>query len=153
MLAGVLTYLNGQNINENIYSSFGIGCWIRWARQTIFQDFTNEIEDDPWWDWCAVFALCSVLSVCLIVGLLFIVTKFFSPLKEKDVIKFSSQKTRDGWYSDNLLATEQRTNGHCHLTEKDFIVVWSWFVSKTKVIKILAIGYGVMGYQIFKRGM
>jgi len=44
---------------------------------------------------------------------------------EKDVIKFSSQKTRDGWYSDNLLATEQRTNGHCHLTEKDFIVVWS----------------------------
>jgi len=89
------------------------------------KNFTNEIEDDPWWDWCAVFALCSVLSVCLIVGLLFVVTKFFSPLKEKDVIKFSSQKTRDGWYSDNLLATEQRTNGHCHLTEKDFIVVWS----------------------------
>jgi len=89
------------------------------------KNFTNEIEDDPWWDWCAVFALCSVLSVCLIVGLLFIVTKFFTPLKEKDVIKFSSQKTRDGWYSDNLLATEQRTNGHCHLTEKDFIVVWS----------------------------
>ena len=56
------------------------GFWIRWARQIIFQDFTNEIED-PWWDWCAVFALCSVLSVCLIVGLLFIVTKFFSPLK------------------------------------------------------------------------
>ena len=90
---------------------------------TNFQNGSSDI-DDPWWDWCAIFAICSVLSICLIVGLLFVVTKFF-PTNVKEVIKFSSQKTRDGWYSDNLLATEQRTYGHCNLTEKDFIVVWS----------------------------
>jgi hypothetical protein len=52
------------------------------------KNFTNEIEDDPWWDWCAVFALCSVLSVCLMVGLLFIVTKFFSPLKGRSMFLY-----------------------------------------------------------------
>ena len=68
--------------------------------------------------------MCSVLSVILICSLLVIITKCFLAVKEKEVMKFSSPTTRDGWYADNLLATEQRKIGQYSVTEKDFIVVW-----------------------------
>jgi len=87
------------------------------------QDIEENFED-PWWNWCTVFAVCSVLSVILIFSLCAIITKCFIAIKEKEVMKFSSPKTRDGWYSDNLLETEQRNTRKCSVTEKDFIVVW-----------------------------
>ena len=87
------------------------------------QNGSKDLED-PWWDWCATFVLFSVLSICLVVGLLFIVSRFFR-LNSKDVIKFSTQKTKDGWYSDNLLVNDKRIYDCFDLTEKDFIIVWS----------------------------
>ena len=55
-----------------------------------------ENFEDPWWNWCTVFALCSVLSVIFIFSLLAIITKCFVAIKQKDVIKFSSPVTRQG---------------------------------------------------------
>merc|ERR1719510_417135 len=70
---------------------------------------SREIDEEFWWKWCTFFAVCSVLSTCLIFALFYIIRKYF-PVQEKDVIKFSSQKSKDGWYSDNnLLSSEHRT--------------------------------------------
>jgi len=85
-------------------------------------NFSSEIED-PWWNWCAIFAVFSVVSVIFLFALLYMISKCF-PVQEKEIIKFSSQKTKDGWYSDNLLATEHRILGQCNVTKNDFIVVW-----------------------------
>ena len=68
-----------------------------------------------------MFAALSIVSVLC---LLFSVNKCLS-LKEKDVIKFSCQKTKDGWYSDNLMVTEKKMACQCGNTDKYFVVVWS----------------------------
>ena len=49
----------------------------------------------------------AALSIVLLFCLLFSVNKCLS-LKEKEVIKFICQKIKDGWYIDNLLATEKK---------------------------------------------
>ena len=86
---------------------------------------SNDLDEEIWWKWCTVFAICSVLSTCLIFALIYIIRKYF-PVQEKDIIKFSSQKSKDGWYSDNLLtSSEQRTLGSYGIRNQDFVVIWS----------------------------
>merc|ERR1712203_1292192 len=87
------------------------------------EDISSEVINS-WWNWSTMLFLFSILSIILISSLLYAISKCLS-IKEKEVIKFSSQKTKDGWYADNLLATEKRILGQCNITEKDFIVVWS----------------------------
>jgi len=79
---------------------------------------------DSWWNYSTMFYLFSALSIILTFSLLYAVNKY-SSVKEKEVIKFSCPKTKDGWYADNMLATEKRVLGQCNISEKDFIVVWS----------------------------
>ena len=86
---------------------------------------SNDLDEEIWWKWCTVFAICSVLSTCLIFALICIIRKYF-PVQEKDIIKFSSQKSKDGWYSDNLLSSsEHRILGPYGITQQDFVVIWS----------------------------
>ena len=87
---------------------------------------SSEIDEEFWWKWCTFFAVCSVLSTCLIFALFYIIRKYF-PVQEKDIIKFSSQKSKDGWYSDNnlLSSSEHRILGPYGITQQDFVVIWS----------------------------
>ena len=86
---------------------------------------SSEIDEEFWWKWCIVFAVCSVLSTGLIFALFYIIRKYF-PIQAKDIIKFSSQKSKDGWYSDNLLSSsEHRTFRPYGITQQDFVVICS----------------------------
>merc|ERR1712141_635049 len=87
------------------------------------KDISSKVINS-WWNWTTMLFLFSILSIILISSLLYAIRKCLS-IKEKEVIKFSSQKTKDGWYRDNLIATEKRIFGQCNITEKDFVVVWS----------------------------
>jgi hypothetical protein len=87
------------------------------------ENVSSEIQYS-FWNFSTMIYVFAALSIVLLLCLLFCVNKCLS-LKEKEVIKFSCQKNKDGWYSNNLMVTEKKMAGECGITEKDFIVVWS----------------------------
>ena len=87
------------------------------------ENISSEIENSLWY-FSTKFYMFAALSIVSVLCLLFSVNKCLS-LKEKEVIKFSCQKTKDGWYSDNLMVTEKKMACQRGITDKDFVVVWS----------------------------
>jgi len=83
-----------------------------------------SIESINPWNYSTMFFLFSSLSIILVFCGIYGVSKFTS-VEEKEFVKFSCPKTRDGWYADNLLASEKKVLSQCNIKKEDFVVVWS----------------------------
>jgi len=83
-----------------------------------------SIESINPWNYLTMFFLFSSLSIILVFCGIYGVSKFTS-VEEKEFVKFSCPKTRDGWYADNLLASEKKVLSECNIREEDFVVIWS----------------------------